>query len=52
MLCPVEPPLAMHKAVKTMMETFLSKPSAETIVDVLTPFEEFNAFIGLQKLLI
>lgn len=47
-LCPVEPLLAMHKAVKTMMESFLSKPANETISDSLTTFEEFNSFIGLN----
>jgi 2-methylisocitrate lyase-like PEP mutase family enzyme len=47
-LCPVEPMLAMHKAVKEMMETFMSAGcSTNAIADRLTPFEEFNDFIGL-----
>jgi len=47
-LCPVEPMLAMHKAVKEMMETFMSAGcTTNAITDRLTPFEEFNDFIGL-----
>jgi 2-methylisocitrate lyase-like PEP mutase family enzyme len=47
-LCPVEPMLAMHKAVKEMMETFMSAGcTTNAIADRLTPFEEFNEFIGL-----
>jgi 2-methylisocitrate lyase-like PEP mutase family enzyme len=47
-LCPVEPMLAMHKAVKEMMETFMSSGcTTNAIADRLTPFEEFNDFIGL-----
>jgi methylisocitrate lyase len=47
-LCPVEPMLAMHKAVKEMMETFMSAGcTTNAIADRLTPFEEFNDFIGL-----
>jgi len=47
-LCPVEPMLAMHKAVKEMMETFMSSGcTTNAIADRLTPFEEFNEFIGL-----
>lgn len=50
-LCPVEPLLAMHKAVKTMMETFLQDPSPSAISNDLTSFEEFNSFIGLDNTL-
>ena len=47
-LCPVEPMLAMHKAVKEMMETFMSAGcTTNAIADRLTPFEEFNDFICL-----
>ena len=49
-LCPVEPMLAMHKAVKEMMETFMSSGcTTNAIADRLTPFEEFNDFIGLPE---
>jgi methylisocitrate lyase len=47
-LCPIEPMLAMHKAVKEMMETFMREGcSTNAIADRLTPFDEFNEFIGL-----
>jgi methylisocitrate lyase len=47
-LCPVEPMLAMHKAVKEMMEAFMNAGcTTNAIADRLTPFEEFNDFIGL-----
>jgi 2-methylisocitrate lyase-like PEP mutase family enzyme len=50
-LCPVEPMLAMHKAVKEMMETFMREGcTTNAIADRLTPFEEFNEFIGLREL--
>ena len=50
-ICPVEPMLAMHKAVKEMMETFMSAGcTTEAIADRLTPFEEFNDFIGLPAM--
>jgi 2-methylisocitrate lyase-like PEP mutase family enzyme len=49
-LCPVEPMLAMHKAVKEMMETFLREGcSTDAIADKLTTFAEFNDFIGLDE---
>ncbi len=49
-LCPVEPMLAMHKAVKEMMEAFMEAGCAtNAIADRLTPFEEFNDFIGLPE---
>lgn len=48
-LCPVEPMLAMHKAVKQMMETFMREGcSTDAIADQMTPFEEFNRFVGLE----
>jgi 2-methylisocitrate lyase-like PEP mutase family enzyme len=50
-LCPVEPMLAMHKAVKEMMETFMREGcTTNAIVDQLTPFDEFNEFIGLDEI--
>jgi len=50
-LCPVEPMLAMHKAVKEMMETFMREGcSTEAIADRLTSFEEFNSFVGLDRI--
>ena len=49
-LCPVEPMLAMHKAVKETMETFMRAGCATNVIaDRLTPFEEFNDFIGLPE---
>ncbi|CAG9179952.1 isocitrate lyase/PEP mutase family protein [Cupriavidus pampae] len=49
-LCPVEPLLAMHKAVKDMMETFLrSGGDISAIAHMLTPFEEYNDFVGLHE---
>lgn len=50
-ICPVEPMLAMHKAVKEMMETFMREGcSTNAIADRLTPFEEFNRFVGLDRI--
>lgn len=46
-LCPIEPMLAMHKAVKEMMEVFMREESTNAIADRLTPFNEFNNFVGL-----
>jgi 2-methylisocitrate lyase-like PEP mutase family enzyme len=49
-LCPIEPLFAMHKAVKEMMETFMREGcSTNAIADRLTPFDEFNRFIGLPE---
>jgi len=49
-ICPVEPMLAMHKAVKEMMETFMREGcSTNAIADRLTPFDEFNDFVGLRE---
>ena len=40
----------MHKAVKEMMETFMREGcTTNAIADRLTPFDEFNDFIGLKK---
>jgi len=51
-LCPVEPMLAMHKAVKEMMETFLrTGGSPAAIAHQLTPFDEFNRFVGMDEIL-
>jgi methylisocitrate lyase len=49
-LCPIEPLLAMHKAVKEMMEVFMREGSTNAIADRLTPFEEFNDFVGLPEM--
>ena len=39
----------MHKAVKEMMETFMREGcTTDAIADRLTPFDEFNDFIGLD----
>jgi len=49
-LCPVEPLLAMHKAVKEMMETFYAAGcDTRAIKDCLTPFAEYNNFVGLPE---
>jgi len=49
-LCPVEPLLAMHKAVKDMMEAFYAAGcDASAIEDRLTPFAEYNKFVGLPE---
>jgi methylisocitrate lyase len=50
-LCPIEPLLAMHKAVKEMMEIFMREGcTTNAIADRLTPFDEFNDFIGLKDI--
>lgn len=50
-LCPIEPMLAMHKAVKEMMTVFLREGcSTDAVADRLTPFDEFNRFIGLDEM--
>ncbi len=49
-LCPIEPMFAMHKAVKTMMERFMAAGcSTNAVAELMTPFEEFNAFVGLPE---
>jgi len=48
-LCPIEPMLAMHKAVKETMEIFMREGSTNAIADRLTPFDEFNRFVGLAE---
>lgn len=48
-ICPVEPLLAMHKAVKDMMQTFMQQGcSTDAIAHQITPFEEYNQFVGLD----
>jgi methylisocitrate lyase len=50
-LCPIEPLFAMHKAVQEMMETFLREGcTTAAIADRITPFSEFNRFIGLPEM--
>jgi 2-methylisocitrate lyase-like PEP mutase family enzyme len=50
-LCPIEPMFAMHKAVKTMMERFKEGGYAtNAVADMLTPFDEFNTFVGLPDM--
>jgi methylisocitrate lyase len=51
-LCPIEPMFAMHKAVKTMMERFMASGcSTNAVADLLTPFDEFNDFVGLPEMI-
>ena len=50
-LCPIEPLFAMHKAVKEMMEIFMREGSTDAIADRLTPFDEFNRFVGLPEVI-
>jgi 2-methylisocitrate lyase-like PEP mutase family enzyme len=50
-LCPIEPLFAMHKAVKIMMERFMAAGcSTNAVADLLTPFDEFNDFVGLPEM--
>ena len=50
-LCPIEPMFAMHKAVKTMMERFMAEGcSTNAVADLMTPFDEFNEFVGLSDM--
>jgi methylisocitrate lyase len=49
-ICPVEPLLAMHKAVGDMMKTFYREGcTTDAIVDRITPFETYNDFVGLKE---
>ena len=49
-LCPVEPLLAMHKAVKDMMEAFYAAGcDTSAIAGLLTPFADYNQFVGLPE---
>ena len=49
-LCPVEPLLAMHKAVKDMMEAFYAAGCDTSAIEGrLTPFAEYNKFVGLPE---
>lgn len=50
-LCPIEPMLAMHKAVKEMMEIFMREGSTNAIADRLTSFTDFNNFVGLPDVI-
>jgi methylisocitrate lyase len=50
-LCPIEPLFAMHKAVRQMMDAFFRGGcTTAAIADQMTPFGEFNAFIGLPEM--
>jgi methylisocitrate lyase len=49
-LCPVEPLLAMHKAVKDMMDAFYGACCDTSAIEGrLTPFAEYNKFVGLPE---
>lgn len=49
-LLPVEPMLAMHKAVKEMMQTFMREGChTNAIAAQMTSFEDYNRFVGLDK---
>lgn len=49
-LCPVEPLLAMHKAVKDMMDAFYAGGcDTRAIADRLTSFEDYNRFVGMHE---
>ena len=49
-LCPVEPMLAMHKSVRDMLEAFYAADcDTRAIADRLTPFDEYNEFVGLPE---
>ena len=51
-LCPIEPMFAMHKAVKEMMTTFMAQGcTTNAVADRLTPFDEFNRFVGMDEML-
>jgi len=49
-LCPVESMLTEHRAVTEMMRRFLAEQTTDAIADGLTPFDEFNRFIGLDEM--
>ncbi|HEY4373553.1 MAG TPA: isocitrate lyase/PEP mutase family protein [Burkholderiales bacterium] len=49
-LLPIEPMLAMHKAVKEMMETFMREGcTTNAIAAQMTSFEDYNRFVGLEE---
>ena len=49
-LCPVEPLLSMHKAVKEMLTAFYAAGcDTNAIEDHLTPFSDYNDFVGLAE---
>jgi 2-methylisocitrate lyase-like PEP mutase family enzyme len=51
-LCPIEPMFAMHKAVRDMMAAFMANGcSTDAVADRLTPFDEFNRFIGMDDVI-
>jgi 2-methylisocitrate lyase-like PEP mutase family enzyme len=47
-LFPIESVFAMHKAVKEMVQIFMREGSTDSIAHLLTPFDEFNDFVGLD----
>lgn len=49
-LCPVESMLTEHRAVSEMMRRFLADQTTDAIAEGLTPFDEFNHFIGLSEM--
>jgi methylisocitrate lyase len=49
-IAPIEPLLAMHKAVKETMEILLREGTTDAIAARMTPFGAFNDFIGLPEL--
>ena len=51
-LCPIEPMFAMHKAVREMMATFMANGcSTDAVAGMLTPFDEFNRFVGMDEVI-
>jgi methylisocitrate lyase len=51
-LCPIEPMFAMHKAVKEMMTAFIAHGcSTDAVADRLTSFDDFNRFVGMDRVL-
>lgn len=49
-LCPIESMLTSHRAVTQMMRRFLKEPTTAAIVGGMTPFADFNDFIGLEEM--
>ncbi|WP_244817418.1 oxaloacetate decarboxylase [Caballeronia sp. Lep1P3] len=48
-LAPIESMLAMHKAVKDIMTIFMREGTTDAIADRMTPFDEYNRFVGLGE---
>ena len=49
-ICPVEPMLAMHKAVKDMLKNFYAADcDTRAVAGQLTSFSEYNEFVGLAE---